>query len=125
MKISLSGIKRLKHLLVISDACETGKSFYTQKISRNSENTCSDWTLTKMSSVECFTSSDGELSSDNSLFAKTFSNVLNNNPAPCISIGSLAEKVKEIVETYQAQKPVFGHITGMDDENGSFIFLKR
>jgi tetratricopeptide (TPR) repeat protein len=125
MKISLSGIKRLKHLLVISDACETGKSFYTQKISRNSENTCSDWTLTKMSSVECFTSSDGELSSDNSLFAKTFSNVLNNNPAPCISIGSVAEKVKEIVETYQAQKPVFGHITGMDDENGSFIFLKR
>ena len=126
LKISLSGIKRLKHLLVVSDACETGKSFYTQKIIRgNNENTCNDWTLTKMSSIECFTSSDGELSSDHSLFAQTFSSVLNNNPDPCISIGVIAEKVKEIVETYQTQKPVFGHITGMEDENGSFVFIKR
>jgi hypothetical protein len=125
MKISLSGMKRLKHLLVISDACETGKSFYTQKISRSIENSCDDWTQTKMSSVECFTSSDGELSADNSLFAKTFTSVLNNNPNACISIGTVAEKVKEIVETHQAQKPIFGHITGMEDENGSFVFIKR
>lgn len=125
LKISLSANKKLNHLLLISDACQTGQSFYAKSIIKSTASPCSEWQLTKMRSAECFTSSDSQLSSDNSIFAKTFTKVLQNDPSDCLGIVSVAEKVTEIVLQNQAQIPIFGNITGMESENGSFVFIKR
>jgi tetratricopeptide (TPR) repeat protein len=125
LKIALSANKKLNHLLLISDACQTGQSFYAKSILKSTSSPCSEWQLTKMRSAECFTSSDSQLSSDNSIFAKTFTKVLQNDPSECLGIVSVAEKVTEIVLQNQAQTPIFGNITGMESENGSFVFIKR
>jgi hypothetical protein len=125
MKIILSGYKKLNHLLLVSDACQTGPSFYNKKIIKNDIDPCSDWTLSKMRSMEVFTSSDTQLSSDVSLFAKTFSKILLYNPLKCVGISEIANKVTEVVSLNQKQIPVFGNITGMESENGSFMFIKR
>lgn len=125
LKIMLSSYKKLNHLLLISDACQTGQSFYSKSILKSSSNPCGDWQLTKMRSAECFTSSDSQLSSDNSIFARTFTKVLQSDPSDCVGMLTVAEKVSEIVRQNQTQSPIFGNITGMESENGSFVFIKR
>lgn len=125
LKVYLSNYKKIKHILLISDACETGQAFYTTKISTSNATDCADWQSTKFKSSECFTSSDKERSSDNSIFAKTFANFLKNNPDPCISIGGIVKKVVGVVESNQQQVPVFGRISGLEEENGTFFFVRR
>ena len=124
LKIYLANYKRIKHLLLISDACETGQSFYTQKPIKNSSSNCNDM-INHFQSSECFTSSDKEGSADNSIFAKSFSNVLQRNTESCISISKIAEMVTQIVESNNRQKPIFGRISGMEDEKGTFLFRRK
>ena len=71
------------------------------------------------------TSSNKELSSDNSLFTQAFANILTNNPGNCISIESLATKVTGIVKQNLKQTPKFGKIKGLEDQDGSFFFIKK
>jgi hypothetical protein len=52
-------------------------------------------------------------------------NTLNNNPNDCISIEAVTLKVMGIVKQNQKQTPKFGKIRGLDDENGSFFFIKK
>jgi len=125
MKLMLASCKKLMHLLVISDACQTGQSFYSKNIAKNVSNPCEEWSITKMRSAECFTSSDNQLSSDNSIFATAFSRVLQNHTSGCVGIVEVASRVTEIVQQNQTQTPIFGTITGMESENGSFVFIKR
>lgn len=116
---------KLRHTLVISDACETGPAFYLAMRGETIPKDCNDWEATKLKSAQVFTSSDKEKSSDNSIFTKTFANVLNNAPDRCISIEKIKEKVTSAVELNQKQKPKFGNITGLEDQNGTFFFIKK
>jgi hypothetical protein len=86
---------------------------------------CDDWEVTKFKSAQVLTSSNKELSSDNSLFTQAFANTLNNNPNDCISIEAVTLKVLGIVKQNQKQTPKFGKIKGLDDENGTFFFIKK
>jgi hypothetical protein len=116
---------KLRHTLVISDACETGPAFYLAMRGENTPKDCNDWEATKLKSAQVFTSSDREKASDNSIFTKTFANVLNNAPDKCISIEKIKEKVTSAVELNQKQKPKFGNISGLEDQNGTFFFIKK
>jgi len=125
LRASMQAYTMLKHVLVISDACESGPAFYMAMRDELTPRVCDDWEVTKFRSAQVITSSDKELSSDNSLFTQAFAHTLNNNPNDCISIETVALKVMGVVKQNQRQTPKFGKIRGLDDENGSFFFIKK
>lgn len=116
---------KLRHTLVISDACETGPAFYLAMRGESKPKDCNDWEATKLKSAQVFTSTDREKASDNSIFTKTFAGILKNSPDHCISIEKISEKVTATVELSQKQKPKFGNISGLEDQNGTFFFIKK
>lgn len=125
LRAAIQSYTQLQHVLVISDACESGPAFYMAMRDDAVARQCGDWEGTKFKSAQVMTSSNKELSNDNSLFTQAFSNILTNNPGNCISIESLASKVSGIVKQNQKQTPKFGKIKGLEDQDGSFFFIKK
>jgi tetratricopeptide (TPR) repeat protein len=113
------------HTLVITDACESGPSFYQAMRSDNKIRSCDDWEATRFKSSQVFSSAGYELAIDNSQFTRTFANSLANNPDVCIPIESIVSKVTNAVVKNNQQKPQFGKIAGLEDENGTFFFISR
>jgi tetratricopeptide (TPR) repeat protein len=118
--------KIITHTLVVTDACESGPSFYQAMRSTPKDRSCNDWQATKFKSSQVFSSAGYELASDNSQFTKTFANTLNSNPNSCIPIETVVSSVKTAVSKGGTkQKPKFGKIAGLEDENGTFFFIKK
>jgi len=115
----------LTHTLVITDACESGPSFYQAMRSGIREHDCDDWTSTRFKSSQVFSSAGYELAVDDSQFTRTFSNVLINNPSSCIPIENIVMKVTSAVENTTKQSPQFGKISGLEDEDGTFFFIPK
>ncbi len=113
------------HTLVITDACESGPSFYQAMRSTPEIKSCDDWEATRFKSSQVFSSAGYELAVDNSQFTKTFANTLANNPDACIPIESIVQKVSSAVQGNNQQKPLFGKIAGLEDENGTFFFIPK
>ncbi len=127
LKASMNSYSKVvTHTLVITDACESGPSFYqAMRGDKDEVRDCSDWKATKFKSSQVFSSAGYELASDNSQFTKTFANSLIHNPNTCIPIGSIVKKVKSAVAQNKQQEPQFGKIDGMPDENGTFFFIRK
>ncbi|GAB4252116.1 MAG: hypothetical protein Kow0079_06650 [Vicingaceae bacterium] len=117
--------KYITHTLVVTDACESGPSFYQAMRADAKEKSCSDWKATRFKSSQVFSSAGYELASDNSQFTKTFATTLSGNPDACIPIETVVNKVTTAVGKSQKQKPKFGKIAGLEDENGTFFFIKK
>ena len=115
----------LTHTLVITDACESGPSFYQAMRSDVVVRACGDESAIKFKSSQVFSSAGHELASDNSQFTKTFANSLINNSDECIPIEQIVLNVGISVQKDNQQKPQFGKIEGLEDENGSFFFIKH
>ena len=117
--------KVLLHNLVITDACESGPSFYLAMRDVPEERRCGDWEATKFRSAQVLSSAGYELAMDNSQFTKTFSSMLMHNPDMCIPIEKISTKVIEAVAQTGNQKPSLGKIKGLSDQNGTFFFIKK
>lgn len=118
--------KYITHTLVITDACESGPSFYQAMRSTPKEKNCNDWQASKFKSSQVFSSAGYELAVDNSQFTKTFANTLVANPDACIPIETIVNKVSSAVtKEGGTQKPKFGKIAGLEDEDGTFFFMKK
>lgn len=116
----------LTHLLVITDACETGPGFYQAMRSADTrKKSCDDWKATQSKSSQVFGSAERELAVDDSQFTRTFATALTNNPNSCIPIEEVVEKVRLAVSKNNQQKPYFGTITGLGDEDGTFFFIAK
>lgn len=113
------------HVLVITDACESGPTFYQAMREIPKERDCADWTSTRLKSSQVFSSAGYELAVDNSQFTRTFANTLANNPNSCIPIETIVVKVTSAVTQSNQQKPKFGKISGLEDENGTFFFISK
>jgi tetratricopeptide (TPR) repeat protein len=113
------------HTLVITDACESGPTFYQAMRSGLKERDCGDWEATKFKSSQVFSSAGYELAVDNSQFTKTFANTLRNNPNACLPIENVVSKVTVAVAKDGMQKPQFGKIDGLEDEGGTFFFIAK
>jgi hypothetical protein len=85
---------------------------------------CSEWTANAFKSSQVFTSTRNEYANDNSLFTRTFSNALLKNPNSCISIETIVFYVNQAMVDQGKQRPMFGKIAGLEDEGGTFIFVK-
>jgi tetratricopeptide (TPR) repeat protein len=115
----------ITHTLVVTDACESGPSFYQAMRSTPEIRACDDINATKFKSSQVFSSAGYELASDNSQFTKTFAKSLQFNEGACIPIESIVSKVTEATTYNENQKPLFGKIAGFEDENGTFFFIKK
>jgi tetratricopeptide (TPR) repeat protein len=116
----------LTHTLVVTDACESGPGFYQAMRSDNlKKRSCSDWQATQFKSSQVFSSAGYELAVDDSQFTRTFANALEYNPNACIPIEEIVAKVSSAVTTNNQQKPNFGKIAGLKDEDGTFFFIAR
>jgi len=117
--------KSVNHTLVITDACESGPSFNQAMRSEIVEKDCNDWQATKFKSSQVFSSAGPVLAMDDSQFTRTFANVLVNSPEACVPIESIVLKVTSAMENTQQQKPQFGKIAGLEDEDGTFFFIPK
>jgi tetratricopeptide (TPR) repeat protein len=115
----------LTHALVVTDACESGPSFYQAMRSDLKDRDCSDWQATQFKSTQVFSSAGYELAVDDSQFTRTFANALSNNPKACIPIEEIVSAVSTAVGGNNQQKPKFGKITGLKDEDGTFFFITK
>ena len=115
----------LTHTLVITDACESGPSFYQAMRNGIQERSCDDWTSTRFKSSQVFSSAGYELAVDDSQFTRTFANVLINNPSNCVPIENIVMRVTKAVENTAQQTPQFGKIAGLEDEDGTFFFIPK
>jgi tetratricopeptide (TPR) repeat protein len=115
----------ITHNLVITDACESGPTFYQAMRDAPKERNCNDWEAVKFKSSQVFSSAGYELAVDNSQFTRTFANTLANNPNSCLPIESIVNKVTTAVTQTNQQKPKFGKIVGLQDEDGTFFFMSK
>jgi uncharacterized caspase-like protein len=115
----------ITHTLVVTDACESGPSFYQAMRGAIKERSCNDWQATRLKSSQVFSSAGYELAQDISQFTKTFANLLASNPNACIPIESIVLKVTTAVSQNNKQKPKFGKISGLTDEDGTFFFIAK
>lgn len=113
------------HTLVVTDACESGPSFYQAMRSTDKPRDCNDWQATKFKSSQVFSSAGYELAVDNSQFTRTFAATLTGNPNACLPIETVVNKVTEAVARNNQQKPQFGKINGLTDEDGTFFFITK
>ena len=127
LKASLQAYsKYIKHTLIITDACESGPTFYQAMRSQMDEDkSCNDQEATSFKSSQVFSSAGKELASDDSQFTKTFAKSLQFNENACMPIESIVTKVTEATAGNENQKPQFGKIAGFEDENGTFFFIKK
>lgn len=116
---------QLKHLLVVTDACESGPTFLMAMRGAEEDMRCEKSELIKSKSAQVFTSAGYELASDNSQFTKTFSSTLINNTDACIPIDKIVKKVTTAVKDAGNQAPKFGKIKDLEDEGGTFFFIKK
>lgn len=115
----------IRHTLVITDACESGPSFYQALRSGLQIRSCNDPGASLMKSAQVFSSAGYELAIDNSQFTRTFANILMNSQDACVPIESIVQKVTTVVESGNQQKPQFGKIAGLEDEDGTFFFITK
>jgi len=112
------------HVLVVTDACESGPSFYAA-MRGTKKRECGDYSPTKFKSSQVFSSAGYELAADNSPFTKTFAKSLDYNTNSCIAIDNIVISVTESLGQGTKQTPKFGKIAGLEDEDGTFFFMKK
>ena len=115
----------LKHVLVVSDACETGAAFCVESKETVDPGDCLKSDAVSRKSAQVFTSSSTEKSSDVSIFNETFCSILKNSPEKCIPIERIRGHVIKSVTNNQNQVPKFGTIMGLEQDKGSFYFMKK
>jgi tetratricopeptide (TPR) repeat protein len=115
----------ISHTLVVTDACESGPTFYQAMRETPKERNCNNWEDVRLKSSQVFSSAGYELAVDNSQFTKTFANTLANNADACLPIESVVSKVTIAVSQNNQQKPKFGKIAGLEDEDGTFFFISK
>jgi hypothetical protein len=126
LKAGLQGYaEAVVHTLVISDACESGPTFFTAMRSSGEPPTCDNTLVAGAKSAQVFSSAGYELAVDNSKFTSTFANTLMNNRNACIPIDVIVRSVTTAVATDAGQKPKFGKIQGLEDMNGTFFFIAK
>lgn len=123
LKAWLQTYSSLTHTLLITDACESGPTFFQAMRADIKERHCDDWQATRLKSSQVFSSAGYELAQDNSQFTKTFANLLASNPNACMPIESIVLKINSTSNSQQ--KPKFGKIAGLTDEDGTFFFIVK
>ena len=79
----------ITHNLVITDACESGPTFYQAIRDAPKVRNCNDREAVKLKSSQVFSSAGYEMAADNSQFTKTFANTLMTTRMPACPLRPL------------------------------------
>jgi tetratricopeptide (TPR) repeat protein len=125
LKASLESYsKLLTHTLVVSDACESGPSFYEAMRGDAKDKHCDNWEFSAAKSSQVLTSTGYELAVQKSVFTEVFSQALESNSNTCIPIDDVFHKINsEVRKSNQVAR--FGKINGLEDQNGTFFFIRK
>ena len=118
----MSYCKDITHTLIVTDACDSGPSFYEAMRDPMPEITCDE---AQYKSSQTFISAGYDLAVQNSQFTQTFASTLSSNKEACIPIDKIVMKVSEAVVIKNKKLPKFARIGGFQDENGTFFFIKK
>ena len=116
--------KNITHTLMVTDACESGPSFYQAMRDVSSSKSCEDG-FGEMKSSQVFASSGYDLAADNSEFTQTFANTLKGNASTCLPMEKIVTEVTKNVIIKNQMRPKFGTIPGFTHEEGTFFFIKK
>lgn len=116
---------QLRHLLLISDACNPAPEFYKTGYRDSAMVKCDDTELVQLRSSQIFTASREPSSADNSFFSLGFTDVLTRNTAYCLPVDRIAAEVFAGFMDKNGQQPVFGTILSLSDEGGTFFFVRK
>jgi hypothetical protein len=125
LRAAMKAYINLKHTLIVTDACESGPTFYQAMRSIPRDRSCDDHNATRFRSSQVLSSSGYEYSGDNSQFTRTFANSLLNNQQGCIPIERIVTQVTVDMARSGGQRPKFGKIAGLEDEGGTFFFIAK
>jgi hypothetical protein len=126
LRSSLAGYSvSVNNTLVVTDACESGPTFYQAMRSIPTNRNCSELFGSPSRSSQVLTSSGYEFTTDNSAFTRTFANALINNTNPCLPIENIVTQVTIEASRSNQARPRFGKIAGLEDEGGTFFFIAR
>ncbi len=113
-------------MLIVSDACQSGNNSWEITRAVHATKDCNDVRLQTLKSKQVLTSaSQTELSSDNSKFARIFINTLKGEDSQCIPVDEIYLKAKESMERNGRSTPQFYTIPDVDDQNGTFFFIRK
>jgi hypothetical protein len=121
----LSYTSTVNHVLVVTDACETGPSFYETMRSINTQRDCNKSSDRDARSSQVYSASGYEIAVDNSQFTTLFAGFLINNNNACLPIETIVLNVNTELVNARQPKPKFGKIEGLDDNNGTFFFIGK
>ena len=124
LRSSIEAYTNLKHVLLVSDAADVGPIF-SSLIQEKSIPNCDKLEVIQTKSAQVITVAQKEMVAENKLFSQSFSNILNNNAATCISIESISEKINIMLAQNKKELAKFGRIKGITEEKGSFLFFKK
>ncbi|MCB0401677.1 MAG: caspase family protein [Flavobacteriales bacterium] len=116
--------KAIVHTLMVTDACESGPSFYQSMRDAPAIKDCGS-NAADLKSSQIFSSSGYELAVENSQFTQTFAKALSGSNASCIPIEKIVTEVTKHVIMKNKQRPKFGVINDFDDQDGTFFFIKK
>lgn len=125
LQTSLKSISSLKHALIVSDACESGPSFYQAMRSNPPHRDCSELAGNEPKSAQVFTASGYELAVQGSKFTTSFAAALNENKEACLPMEKIVARVTMDVVMSSGQRPKFGTISNSMDEGGTFFFVRK
>lgn len=117
--------EHLKHTLVITDAGESGPTFYQAMRSIPQNRHCDEITVTRYSSSQTIVSSGYGFAPEPSVFTRTFATLLTHNINPCLPVENIVNQLIMAASRNNQPIPRFGKITGMQDEGGTFFFIKK
>lgn len=116
---------RIRHTVVISDACLTGRTFHQPVDLYLEIKKCTDYNALKNRSAQLFCAETSSVDANLSVFTNTFANTLIYNTEKCISMEAIVSKVTETLVNSNQKKPQFAKISDFSDENGTFFFFKN
>ena len=125
LRTALKAYSDMAHTLIVTDACESGPTFYQAMRSIPRDRSCDDFNATRFRSSQVLSSSGYEYASDNSQFTQTFAQSLMNNQQSCIPIERIVTQVTVSAARSGGQRPKFGKIAGLEDEGGTFFFIAK
>lgn len=124
LRSSIEAYTNLKHILLASDAADVGPIF-SSIVQEKSIPSCDKLEIIQAKSAQVLTVTQKEMVAENKLFNQSFSNILNNNTATCMSIETLSEKINTMLTQNKKANAKLGRIKGVTDEKGSFFFFKK
>lgn len=122
LRASLASYSSLEHLLVISSA---GLPKTSESLIPYSLENCNNTVLISKKSAQMFGATFLDTGQNHAVFLSAFTDALQANPASCIPLDALYERISLRMEQEGLEKPVLVPFGNLSHEDGTFFFVRK